>query len=45
VRCTDAKASSLAKKSVYVTDYDVYAAINSAKLTAPNYINNSGENG
>jgi hypothetical protein len=45
VRCTDAKASSLAKKSVYVTDFDVYAAINSAKLTAPNYINNPGENG
>jgi hypothetical protein len=45
VRCTDAKASSLAKKSVYVTDYDVYAAINSAKLKAPNYVNNMSENG
>jgi hypothetical protein len=45
VRCTDAKASSLAQKSVYVADYEVYAVINSAKLKAPNYVNNTSENG
>jgi hypothetical protein len=41
VRCTDADKSSLAQKSVYVPDTDVYAAIKSAKQKASNNNNNN----